>query len=104
MSFGIKGEIIKGFGGASGALTVQLPEFVKTHPELAVCRLGTINVKLKAPLRVEKPDFTIGPIKYSNGAVSLASRAMLEQLVGIAKDCLRSLLAERRRTARARLR
>ena len=29
---------------------------------------------------------------------------MLEQLVGIAKDCLRSLLAERRRTARARLR
>ena len=29
---------------------------------------------------------------------------MLEQLVGIAKACIRSLLAERRRTARARLR
>ena len=34
-----------------------------------MCQPGTLNVKLKVPLRVVKPDFTIGPFRYANGFV-----------------------------------
>jgi hypothetical protein len=45
-------------------LALQLPEFTKSHPELSICKLGTINVRLNKPLRVDKPDFVIGPLRY----------------------------------------
>lgn len=60
----IPGRIVRGLGAASQTLRFQLPHFVQSHPELAMCSLRTINVILECQLEVISPSFVIGPIQW----------------------------------------
>jgi hypothetical protein len=84
MNLIIEGTVVSGVGGAAATLAVQLPLFLKERPELAVCKAGTINILLDEPLRINKPDFSIGPIRYEIGWVESYGfqRIMLEVPIG----------------------
>ena len=57
MFLAVEGVIVSGMDGAATLLHHHLPHFVKDHPELSGCKLGTINVKLDRPLRFNTAGF-----------------------------------------------
>jgi hypothetical protein len=68
----IPGRIVSGLGAASKTITMQMPHFVQSHPELGKCLQRTINVVLQCQLEIISPSFLIGPIKWHpNGPAEL---------------------------------
>ena len=78
----IQGKIVRGLGAASQTLKLQMPHFVKAHPELGKCEPRTINVILECQLEVISPSFLIGPIQWNPGAPELFGfRSVVFELV-----------------------
>ena len=67
----IPGEIVRGLGAASQTLKLQMPYFVKVHPDLGKCSPRTINVILECQLEIISPSFVIGPIQWLPSALEL---------------------------------
>ena len=67
----IPGKIVRGLGAASQTLQLQMPYFVKVHPELGKCSPRTINVILECQLEIISPSFVIGPIQWHPSALEL---------------------------------
>jgi len=61
----IDATIVEGLGAAGRTLKLQMPHLIKHFPEISSCYLGTINLELDQPLRVNNPDFTTPPIRWS---------------------------------------
>jgi hypothetical protein len=80
----INGEVIPGLGAARETLKRQMPYFVNLLPELAVCHLASINLRLQSALRIENPDYTTARIPWagSPGEVFSFLRISLEFPVG----------------------
>lgn len=53
----LHGIVVRGVRSATANLATQLPQFAEKFPELAGCYLGTVNLRLDRPLRIEHPDF-----------------------------------------------
>lgn len=78
----IPGKIVRGLGAASQTLQLQMPHFVKAHPELGKCLPRTINVILECQLEVLSPSFLIGPIQWNTGAPEMFGfRSVVFELV-----------------------
>ena len=81
----IDGEVIPGLGAARDTLKLQMPYFVNLLPELTVCHLGSINLRLCSALRIENPDYTTPRIRWAMeppGEVFSFLRISLEFPVG----------------------
>ena len=63
MSF-IRGKIIQGLGESKNTIKEQMPYFIKCFPEVAKCKLATINIQLNKPLIILTPDFTTEPLPW----------------------------------------
>lgn len=61
----IDATIVTGLGAAARTLKLQMPHLVKHFPEIANCHIGSINLELDRPLRVNNPDFTTPPLRWS---------------------------------------
>jgi hypothetical protein len=60
----ISGRIIRGYGWATGYLAKQIPLIARQFPEIKNCHRGSINVRLKNPLRITRPDFATSEIDW----------------------------------------
>jgi hypothetical protein len=61
----IPGTTTNGLGIATTrTVKAQMPHFLKEFPEIAGCRIGTINVELDHPLDIREVDHATGPIEW----------------------------------------
>lgn len=60
----IKGKISQGLGESKNTIKEQMPYFIKCFPEIANCKLATINIKLSKPLIIMSPDFITEPLPW----------------------------------------
>jgi hypothetical protein len=65
MTVSIDARIVAGMGSAARTLRFQLPHLIKYLPEISDCHCGSINLVLEQPLRVNNPDCTTPPIRWS---------------------------------------
>jgi hypothetical protein len=62
----IWGVIVRGYGAAAANLEKQIPLIAREFPEIAKCHRGSMNVWLNRGLRVDHPDYRIGPIDWGD--------------------------------------
>ena len=60
MPITIRGKRTRGLGIATETVAAQMPQLVRSFPEIKDCFPGTINVELETPLVVERPDHQTG--------------------------------------------
>lgn len=61
----VEGRIVNGLGAASGTLARQLPLIGAGFPDVLACFRGTLNVALKRPLWVTRPDHRTAPLAWT---------------------------------------
>jgi len=82
--FVINGVVVQGLRAATSTLDLQMPLIEKVFPEIGLCKRGSINIQLENALRIEKPDYTTGPIVWAgpSGEIFSFLRILLEYPVG----------------------
>lgn len=64
--FTIRGRVVNGLGFGQFTVKAQMPEFAKVFPEVKDCYQATMNIELEMPFRIQNPDYTTKPIKWTN--------------------------------------
>lgn len=63
----IRAQRLRGIGGGSRTLALQLPLLAREVPALSTCHAGTINLLLAVPLIVARPDHRSCSIMWKPG-------------------------------------
>lgn len=78
----IKGTIQRGAGQSQNTIKEQMPFFRDCFPEVADCKVGTLNIRLEKPVVVTNPDFTTRSLPW-HPALKLAKSGEMFQFVRI---------------------